>query len=114
MAKLKWTADEEKRADKLTRAMEESFKNGQAAFHQLEEAAEQLDDPLEQIRVRAQYTIEEARFNWESALGELRKMEDEKRNDRIQAIAASSTRATWIAVLVALASLVVSLVALKR
>jgi len=114
LARFKWTADEEKRAEKLAREMEVSLKKGQEAFHQLEEVTEQLDDQQEQIKVRAQYTIEEARLNWECALDELRRMEDEKRNDRFEAIAASSTRGTWFAAFVALASLAVSLVALLK
>src|SRR5215813_3761035 len=112
MATFKWSAEEERRAENLAKAAEVSFKKGQEAFRQLEEITE--SDPREQIKVRAQYTIEEARFNYEHALSELRRMEDKKRNDRLDAIATSSKWGTWAAVLVALASLAVSLVALLK
>jgi hypothetical protein len=108
MARSKWSAEEERRAEKLAQGDRGVVKKGQEAFHQLLEVTE--SDPGEQIKVRAQ----EARFNYEHALHELRRMEDEKRNDRLEEIASSNRGGTWVAVLVALASLVASLHALKR
>ena len=68
----------------------------------------------EQVKTRARYIIEEGRLNYDQAVQEMRRLNDEERNDRLEGIARSSMRATWFALVVAGVSLLVSLFALLK
>jgi CHASE3 domain sensor protein len=112
MDKLARKQQEQERIVRLANAMHEAGAHIAKGFQQLMEASG--DESLhERVRMRARHIIEEGRLNYDQAVQELRRLEDEKRNDRLEAIAKSSAIATWVAVLVACASLLVSLVALK-
>lgn len=121
MAELKWTAEEEQRLERLAKAAKEAFAHGIASFRQVEQALE--GHPLELMKTRAMYTIEEARINYDEATRELRRTQDEKRDEarrtedqerdrRLETIARSSKNATWLAVVVAVVSVLVSFASL--
>ena len=95
----------------LKAAVASAIEKQAQALHQMEAAS---NDPREIVLLQAKYVIEECRVNYDRAMQKLHEMDDDLRNDRLEAIMLRSEIASWLALLVALASLVVSMVAWSR
>jgi flagellar biosynthesis chaperone FliJ len=109
MEKLALRERQEKRdkaVQQLSKAMNESISLSGEALRQLMEVT---NDPREQVKARAQHVIEEARLQYDVALQQLRRFDDDERNERLEEIARSSMRATWAAAIAAGASVLAAL-----
>jgi hypothetical protein len=62
--------------ENLGKAAHEALASVTVGFRQLMEASAH-EDPREQVKTRARYIIEEARSNYETALQEMRRIDDE-------------------------------------
>jgi hypothetical protein len=113
MSKLARRQEQQQRADKFAKALEDSLRQIATGLEQLLVASEN-EGPIEKAKMRARHTIEEARLNYDKAFEEIRRLQDEERNDRLEAIARSNKYATWATALVAVAAFVLSLVALLK
>jgi hypothetical protein len=85
MDKLARKQQEQERIVRLANAMHEAGARIAQGFQQLMEASG-AESRHEQVRMRARHIIEEGRLNYDQAVQELRRLEDEKRNDRLEPI----------------------------